>query len=500
MEVKFETKSVSAYRECLHQIKRTQVSMESVVPDVSDDIGRIITVRPTVLLKSKDLTSDGISISGELSITLLYINELENAVGDLHMSQTFTLLYDAADTDQNDQAQIKLFVSNADAHILNSRKVSVTVEVCGELSVFRPDEIRTECGAPENDAFMIFAKRDREEGALINAVCEKTFVVNEQFVFPPEDPAPKRIASHTVDFSIRERQLIGSKVLMKGTVNVDALYFSDGTEYPSQAVFSAPFSQLVDIGQEKMDLCSVQVEPTSVYFNLIDTISGEKAIDAEIHAVAEVVSRYGFDLQYVSDAYSCLMPSELDYEPWHIAKLKSEDSVSMETDAEIELPEECTEILTVLPSLGQTSLGPEKSEIFVSLDILYRNTGDALSSTRRTLSMTAKGRAGEIGSCTARLLECAHRSAGNRLELHMSAELICEEKCEAEVRSVVSMDLNEELPYDAQSLPSVTVVRVDNESLWDLAKSYHSSCERIEALNEIDGSIKGKLLLIPKHK
>ena len=44
----------------------------------------------------------------------------------------------------------------------------------------------------------------------------------------------------------------------------------------------------------------------------------------------------------------------------------------------------------------------------------------------------------------------------------------------------------------------MTLVRVGKESLWELAKTYHSSIEGIRAMNELEEDISGKLLLIPK--
>ena len=51
-----------------------QESAESVVPDTDDDIGHIATVQSYVMLKSKDITSRGVLISGEAVASLLLHN------------------------------------------------------------------------------------------------------------------------------------------------------------------------------------------------------------------------------------------------------------------------------------------------------------------------------------------------------------------------------------------------------------------------------------------
>lgn len=498
MEICFETKTVKSFRESLHQIKRTQLSMESVVPDVNDDIGRLFSIQPSILLKSKDLTTRGASVTGELTVALLYINELENAVYDLHFTQSFSLDFDMAEPDPDLLTQIRLFVSHAEARALNPRKVSVTVEVGGELSGYTQEESKVAVSVPSFDQFQIFTRQNHATSALINAVTEKTFVINEQFPFPSGKPVPERLVSEKLDFNISDRQLIGSKVLMKGTVCVSICYLSESTDYPVSTVFSAPFSQLVDIGQESMDSCSVRIEPTSVYYSLIDMISGEKALDAEIHAVAQIVSRFQQEIDTLSDAYAVRYPSELSFESWPLVQVGAPERLLLEADEKIELPEDCVDVLSVMPTLGQCSMGQGKAEINVSFDVLYRSAGGSLSSARRMLTLSSDCPAQAVSLRETRLLDPFYRPEGNLLNVRLSVELYCEQRAETEAQSVVSLSLDEDSPYNEAQFPSVTAVRADGESIWDLAKQYHSSCERIESLNEIDGPIRGKMLLIPK--
>ena len=59
------------------------------------------------------------------------------------------------------------------------------------------------------------------------------------------------------------------------------------------------------------------------------------------------------------------------------------------------------------------------------------------------------------------------------------------------------MSLDETQSFDLSSFPSLTMVRVEGESLWELAKRYHSSVEAIEAFQTEADQMSG-MLLIPK--
>ena len=94
MDIVFTHKTQSCYREFADPVKRVQVSAESVVPDTNEDIGRIASVRSQVLLKSKDVTSRSIMITGELETVLLYITEDEKSVSSVRLRKEFSLELD----------------------------------------------------------------------------------------------------------------------------------------------------------------------------------------------------------------------------------------------------------------------------------------------------------------------------------------------------------------------------------------------------------------------
>ena len=134
MDIVFTHKTQSCFREFADPVKRIQVSAESVVPDTNEDIGRIASVRSQILLKSKDVTSRGISASGELETVLLYITEDEKAVSFLRLRRDFSLEIEEGDYPLDTLSQLRLTVSNTEARVLNPRKIAVTVELLAELA------------------------------------------------------------------------------------------------------------------------------------------------------------------------------------------------------------------------------------------------------------------------------------------------------------------------------------------------------------------------------
>lgn len=498
MEISFENKTVTVYREIYHQTKRTQESAESVVPDTDDDIGRIASVQTNLMLKSKDVTARGVIISGEATAALLYITEDQQKVSFVRLSRGFSLEYEVPEITPETVAQVNLSIVNCETRVLNPRKVSVTFELAGELSCYQQESLIIDSRLPEDGCQGFHARYESTELMLANAVCEKTLGINEQFSFPGGKPSPSRLVSQQIDFAVSDSQLIGSKVIIKGNVNIAQCYLSEEVNYPLRAEFTTPFSQIIDIGEESMDNCSLRIELTSAYFDIINTISSEKALDMELHAVIQLVSRCRKSLSYVADFYCNKMPVDCAVQSRQFSMVSGIQKLKITSDERLSVAEDCTDVLSAFLSITEISLEQGQVKAGIGIDVVYRDGNGLLSSVHRAVNMEGDGGGQNLRLCSARLTDIYLRPDGQFIDGHFCAEISCQVCTGMELRKVGSVTLNEEAAYDLSRYPTVTLVRVEGESLWDLAKTYHSSVEQIRAMNELEEELTGRLLLIPK--
>ena len=291
---------------------------------------------------------------------------------------------------------------------------------------------------------------------------------------------------------------MGTKALVKGSFRVTVLYLSDSGEYPIQWSFSAPFSQLLDIGQEKMDLSAVRIEISSSYFALVDTISGEKALDAEIHAVMQLLSYFHQDLSYISDAYCNCLPLSCKMQPERLCGLSNVQRMLLSADEQISIAEDCADVLSVHSALTAVSLSRSRAEAGLAVDILYQTQSGSLSAVHRSIMLEQECALADVRLTGAKLVSADLRSEGSSLSGRISIELSYRSSSVREVSMVESMELDEEKPFDLSLFPSVTLVRAEEESVWELAKKYHSCPEKITAVNCFEADVRGCMLMIPK--
>ena len=206
-----------------------------------------------------------------------------------------------------------------DARLLNPRKLSVTFDLAAELSCYVPESVAVETALPGESCRGLHVRCAETELTLPNAVCEKSFVLNEQFPLPAGTGRPERLVCEQAEIRADDCQLIGSKAVVKGRALIRIAWLGEDGNGPVQASFSAPFSQIIDIGAETMELCTVQPQITGAYYDLIDSISGEKMLDAEIHILLQLVCRSRIRIRTVADAYSNLTPLDAQTETLHFS-------------------------------------------------------------------------------------------------------------------------------------------------------------------------------------
>lgn len=479
MELHLKETTVQACQDLACLSKSVQLAMESVVPDTRDDIGRILSVRPEIYLKSKELRNKTASVTGEALVTLVYVNEEETSVSFFSLTQSFAQEYELPAADDSDSLQLHFSVTGQQARVLNPRKVSVDLEICTDLTVSRDVNIVVSQDLPEACHSPIHLRYTEANAVLTTGVCEKSFSVNEQLSFPEEESQPAEIIGKELHYLIRDREAVSNRLLLKGEVQLNLFYFPQESKLPRSCRFTIPFSQLVDLGDENAESAEVWIVPTSDYLSLIDSLDGKKLLDLELHALAQVRSGRNQKLQLITDAYSNQMPCECSFSEQALFESIQERPVRLRSEERIDLPEEFEEYLSVFPALGPCTA--EKGS--ASVDLLCRSADGKLFTVRRKLSLSADEDFEGLSVSDFHPADFLVRQDGKQLAVQMQAEAVGLRRKPIALRRVNELHLDEDQRFDSLSYPSLTAVWAQTESIWEMAKQYHSSSEAICSLN-----------------
>ena len=493
MELQFNETSVQAFQDLTRVNKSVQLAMESVVPDTKDDIGRILSVRPEIYLKSKELRSKTVSITGEAQVTVLYINEDETAVSFFSVSQSFSQELECPAALDSDFLQLRLQIGGVQARILNPRKLSADLEIMADFTISRSVETVISQELPEANRTPIHVQRSEQNAVLTTAICEKSFSLNEQLPFPETERKPGYLIGKDLHYMIREREVVGSRLLLKGDAQIELLYMPSEALIPCSCRLSIPFSQLIDLGTEQAETADVWIEATSDYLSLIDSLDGRKLLDVELHAMAQVRSMRNQKLQLITDGYSNQMPCECSFCEQATCERIRQVPVRLRSEERVDLPEEYQDLVFSCATMGACTAEQGSAEA----DLLCRSKDGKLFAMRRKLKLWQEEEYDDVDANDFRLSDFHISRVDGQLVLSLCAEAVGKLRETNTIRLAESLTLDEEQRYDAASYPSLTAVWAQTESVWELAKQYHSSPE---AICEMNPDPDHRPIFIPKEK
>ena len=170
MELCFEKKSTNIFAGRLHMVKSSAETVEAVVPDTNDDIARVASLQTMLLLKGKDISARGITVTGEARAWLLYITE-GGTVQSVQLAREFSIEYESDAVPDEKLTHVALSVNAAETRVLNPRKVAVTFEICGELWAYSREELCVSASAGDTPC-RVYAKQERCSATPVIAVTE----------------------------------------------------------------------------------------------------------------------------------------------------------------------------------------------------------------------------------------------------------------------------------------------------------------------------------------
>ena len=125
--------------------------------------------------------------------------------------------------------------------MLNPRKILARCEVRIECTVYAKDEL-VWFDALSEECESVHIHTAARQIDIASLVSEKTFTVSDELAMPPGKPAPGTILTSCVSLRADDNQVVGEKLIVKGTAISRMFYLPENGENLEYAVFETPFS------------------------------------------------------------------------------------------------------------------------------------------------------------------------------------------------------------------------------------------------------------------
>lgn len=494
----------------------TQILLEGdmIVPDNKPDLKEVLRCSGTVKLKDKRIHEDRVSFSGELEVCVLY--GAKNGERYLYAMQSVLPIEDfihMEGLEKNAEVMLQTQMEHLNCQIINDRKIAVRAVLEVTAEAMRENQADILCHVEKEGLETLKGKLQMEQQT---AELKDHFSVKEELVLPAMKPEIGEVLWEQISLTEQEIRPMDGKAMVRGNVKLEMLYTDPEGNIGSFSE-KVPFSGYLEEGG--MDSRTVLNGTICVEQAKLTPMPDE---DGEIRQVAADitvgVNLQGYDIteqEILLDAYAPKATLELECQqityPLTVANGKNQFMLK----ERIQLEQEEQPMLRAEAVWGDVRLGDTEvhtdileAEGVLMVDILYDCAEDhePVCMIHRGIPFTQmtelKGiQKGDKAKVSLRLEDMDFQILSER-EGELRATLTMESSVSREqtAETVTDMILKEEIPVDNMAGAVIYMVQ-PKDSLWTIAKRYHTTIADILAVNEIENPdviYPGQKLLIMK--
>lgn len=491
------------------------IKSEYVIPDTHPDVVKILTVEVRPKVNNKEVMKDKVYLEGDLVYNVIYLAKEEDTMNIFNVDYTgnFSNYVEVKGADYDMDCECEAYVEHMDCNIINERKIGIEGVVKLKSEVYKKYNFEIIKDIEESEDIQML-KNPMEIDKIANNI--ETDIIGKGVIeVPSSQPEVESILSWNINIKDREVNVYDDKVSMQGKAIVNLIYkgkdirdvfaMEETIEFNKDAEVkdSAPFMK---------DYSDFYVEGLEI--DIKDNDIGEKRI-IDLEALIKVNTKlmYKEDMNIIEDAYSPSIFMEMKKENYELNVTHGEGNEEIVVKDDIEIEDSESRPKEILNCTGNTSITDKRiveDKVIIdgvlNVNVLYKTANEdkyiesASEEIPFSCTVDVPGSKIQMKSQAKCILDSveANIEAGNIaikaiINCHAKVNYISNKEFLVDIESVEG-----ELP---QKKASITIYVVQNgDTLWKIAKRYHTTVENIVNINELEDPdiIKpGDKLIIP---
>lgn len=508
MELEFDRDTMIYYETVGDATLCQEETLESIVPDACPDILRIVNVSGQAMLNGKQAKEGLAVVSGMVRACILYQPEGGLGLRRMEVGLPFTCQLEALGLTERGTVLAGPRLRGAEARALNPRKVLLRVDLAVDITACQPVERPVCRGVLNEEKDGICQRRFEGESYQAVSIQEKPFTFSEQVrISSGQGEGPQLLAVQAQPVCT-ESKLIGGKLIFKGLVEVHMLCQEAGGGLTANHA-SMPFSQIMEIvGAGEDSDCQVRVEVTDLRCEPDPEDGRSLEVGLELLAQARVCCRRPVTI--LQDLYSTMWQMEVDRELQPLCAL-GEQTIRPQAVRELfETGEMVRSVVDSSLSLGQVTQNREGEQLVLNAEawitVLYLDENEQIQNVRRMVPVSCRMECPAEFQCACTCQcpgELFAAPAAGGVEVRFTLEFHCMTTSRSSVAAVKNARLGEARVAGEGPRPSVVLrMAAPGEGVWELAKTYGTTCQQILQANELEEEAlpDGRMLLIPSTR
>lgn len=507
MELNLEREHINCYEMVLDTTICQEETMESIVPDACPDIARIVDAGGQICLTGKHVHDGEASVSGIVRAWVLYQPEDRPDLCRMEVKLPFTARAEAEGVRSQGRCVVDACLRGLDARALNPRKILVRADIGLMLQVFQPQEIVL-CRGVSCDGEAGVQQRTAQHVAYMTAaVQEKEFSFYDEVRLTAGPGGRAELLSVRADALCMESKVIGNKLIFKGEAVLQVRYQVEGELCSMRCPMA--FSQIMEVsGTGEAADCELTLCLTGVDC----TMAGEdgRVLNVTLELLGQAVVRDQVPITVLQDVYSTVCDMVTEQDTFAISQMVEHAARPQSVRELIETGTAVKNVIDAAVTVSQIHQSREEEQAVIGADlclnILYLDEQETPQAISRIITVSGRLELPVQYACRCRC-RCpgeifAVPTAGG-VEVRFNPEFYCLVTRRQGVPVVTGTRLGEPRAVGQGEQPSVVLrLAAPGESLWDIAKAYSTTQERIVQANQLDEEIlpTGQMLLIPSTR
>ena len=502
MELKLKNKDIKYVNKILDTEIAQEESAEIIVPDTMPDILRIVDSDAVVTMRSKTPDVGRVTVSGNISASVLYCPEGASGLRRLNIDIPFVSAASDGRISTATQVIASVKLCFADAAVVNSRKAVVRVSIITSLKCCNESVIKAGTEFEQPDKIETLVKSQCVEIPV--CIKEKSTALSDEHSFDSAQDASVEILKYNVDTRTDEYKVVGNKLVIRARAYYSLLCRINGSDIKKHE-YTKEFSQIIELEDvDDNDSFEIFLMPASVYFECSEASQiQETKIISEIHVLAQCIQKKKISIDYIADAYSTCADLSCETEKYRLCVQNNQTVINELLIKTIEIPDEIKNIVLMTSRCSGANVSPEgtlRTTVYVS--VIYTASDDRIMSTNRRFEVEAAPESNAINdiSVSAVVSETYSAVGSDGIDLRISVDFQVKTCIFADIESVIGGTCEETDGVQAGKNSLVLRRLNSGESLWQLAKQYRSRIDTIMLVNglEQEQAEVGSVLLIPK--
>ncbi len=503
----FETKyqEIRLNQICTRELATEMTEGDVIVPDVQGDIGKVLLVKTSCAIDTKEISGDKVVLSGSVLVHILYSPAEGRGMESIHTSLPFqhTTRIEHEGCFMDASAE----VGETSYYLYHSRKMNIKVTVCirKELSKDVTYQAVTGCTADCETEL-----KYREVPNLEQHICsEQVLAVREQTGLGGSLPDIGRILFYEGKIREPEIRFMTNKAMLQGEIVLSFFYYSieDTLEFAEHVI---PFTEVVDalgVSEEMennslMTLSGLQMKSEEDVEGDMRQIFLDAKIRVRIHGERKetvLVAEDLFCTEYpLNCEYGTLSYSDCSSVCSSIAEIREhvlcEDSAAI---VKIALLDSAV-ILCRAEFSGEHTLIEGKNTV----SVLYQNSEEEYCSYQKEIPFSCQLE-GEwsLADLYARTGHFSyHLLSGTEIEIRGTIYIEGTAEKKVKIPCTTQAEISDNQEY-YENRPSLVISFVQPEdTLWEIAKRYSVTRNNIIKANQLENEslLPGQKILIPR--